>query len=361
MSPNTPSSLGSIPASDPNRLGLLFRAEAPHLPWQGRIIDAHTHIADVEAAEAYFAVAQWFNVERTCSQTPLEQVDAIDERFPGRLAFVAVPDYHNPDKRKIVSRDWLERIERFAEKGVKLAKFWAAPRGLEIVGPDMRLDSSIRLEAMRLAHRLGMNFMVHVADPDTWFATHYRDRYRFGTKPEHYEPLERLLDRYSDVKWLAAHMAGHPEDLDHVQRLLDRYPHLHVDTSATKWMVRELSKQPQRFAEFCRANPGRVLFGTDIVATRANRSETLYASRFWSLRTMLETDYEGPSPIVDPDLPLIDPAMPPDATATLRGANLDSATLAMLYTGAAERFFGSEASEAVAAARLPAAVPAAGR
>ena len=130
-------------------------------------------------------------------------------------------------------------------------------------------------------------------------------------------------------------MAGSPEDLERVQRLLDDYPQLHVDTSATKWMTRELSKHPDALADLLRRNPGRVLFGSDIVANDENIDFDLYASRYWALRTLLETDYVGPSPIVDPDLPMIDPSLPDTTTATLRGAQLDHETLRMVYHQAA--------------------------
>ena len=61
----------------------------------------------------------------------------------------------------------------------------------------------------------------------------------------------------------------------------------------------------------------------------------LYASRYWALRTLLESDYDGPSPIVDPDLHKVDPAVDPKSTATLRGANLTQAQLKDVYHDAA--------------------------
>jgi hypothetical protein len=99
---------------------------------------------------------------------------------------------------------------------VAIAKFWAAPRAkdyaIEMGDPNfMRLDHPIRIEAMQTAHDLGMIFMVHVADQDTWFATRYRDWAKYGTKKSQYEPFEKLLDRFTQP-WIAAHMGGWPED-----------------------------------------------------------------------------------------------------------------------------------------------------
>ena len=56
------------------------------------------------------------------------------------------------------------------------------------------------------------------------------------------------------------------------------------------------------------------------MASKSDMSFDLFASRYWALRTLLETSYDGPSPIVDPDLPLVDPSLPATATAHLRGA-----------------------------------------
>jgi hypothetical protein len=321
------------PVHEANRLGLDYRAEAGRLPYDAArapIIDCHTHIRDLEAARLYFAVADWFGVEKVWSMTQLEEVDAIREVFGPRIDFIAVPNYFSDDWEHVMGADFLRRIEGFAAKGVRVCKFWAAPRGLDHT-PHMRLDAGPQRQAMTLARELGMHLMVHVADPDTWFAHKYTDAQKYGSKLQQYERLAAAIDAFPDALWWAAHMAGSPEDLDFLQKLMDRFPQLVVDTSATKWMVRELSRRPAHFADFCRRNRGRIMFGTDIVADTATMSADLFASRFWALRTLLETDYDGPSPIVDPDLVMADPSLPPHTTARLRGAQLDAATLRTIY------------------------------
>ena len=329
---------GTQAPTDANRLGLDYRAEAAQLPHPGPIHDVHTHLNSVDAARAYFDAADTYRIDKVWTMSPLEQVDALRDAFGDRLSFIAVPNYAERHTPGTFTTDWLKRIEQFADKGARVCKFWAAPRGRDF-DEALKLDADHRFEQMRLARSLGMMFMTHVADPDTWFATHYSDSAQYGKKSEHHDALRRMLDAFGDVPWLAAHMAGHPEDLAHVQTLLDTYPHLYLDTSATKWMTRELSKHPDELADFLRRNAGRVLFGSDIVANDENRIEQgfdLYASRYWALRTLMETDYEGPSPIVDPDLPMLDPSLPETSTATLRGAALDNATLRTLYHDAAE-------------------------
>ena len=86
--------------------------------------------------------------------------------------------------------------------------------------------------------------MVHVADPDDWFRTVYADAAKYGTKPEQYVGLERMIQMFPDMTWIGAHMGGDPEHPDHLEALLERYPNFYIDTSATKWQVREVSARP---------------------------------------------------------------------------------------------------------------------
>ncbi|MCC6580914.1 MAG: amidohydrolase family protein [Phycisphaeraceae bacterium] len=336
MSSTYAPTLNICPSNAANRIGLSYRAEAARLPWHGEILDIHTHIRGIEPARLYLEVAELFGVTKVWSMTALDEVDKLRETFGDKIEFIAVPNYGRRLEPDTFSTQWLKDIEAFATRGSRMCKFWAAPRGRDF-SPFLTLEHPIRREGMKLAQSLGMMFMVHVADPDTWFATHYRDVNRYGTKASHHEALERMLDDFGDVPTIAAHMGGHPEDLDHLQNLLDRHRNLYLDTSATKWMVRELSKKPAEFRSFCQRNPGRLLFGTDLVASPELFGFDHYASRFWALRTMMETDWQGESPIVDPDLPLVDPSQPADAAPMLRGAAIDPATLGWMYLDAAKR------------------------
>ncbi|WP_428389355.1 amidohydrolase family protein [Mucisphaera sp.] len=325
-----------------NTLGLDYKAEAEKFRYNGLIYDVHTHIGTVKSAEVFFEAAEDYGVVKAWSMTNrMHEVDGLIERFGDRIGFIAVPDYEKRDEPETFTSEWLKRIEQFAERGATCCKLWAAPRGLDLA-EHFWIDDPIRYEAIELATSLGMKMMSHVGDPDTWFATMYRDSSKYGTKREHFDRFRRVLDQYGDVPWLGAHMGGTPEDLELLQGLLDDYPNYVVDTSATKWMVRELSKHPGEFADFCRRNPGRVLFGTDIVTNDENIDYDLYASRFWALRTLMETDYDGPSPIVDPDLHMVDPSVPEHSTALLSGAGFDDELLRQVYVEAPRRFYADD-------------------
>ncbi len=352
------STAGSRPVNDANRLGLDFKRESACFGYDGPITDIHTHISSPAAARLYFQAADDYGVGHAWTMTGLDNARRntaeLEPALRDRLHYIAVPDYAKRDDPDTFTTQWHKDLVSFYEEmGSRIMKLWAAPRARDFAGDALLLDSPNRLEGIRIAYETGYRvFMTHVGDPDTWFQTAYADAGRYGTKPDQFKPLEKLLDRYGDVTWIGAHMGGNPEDLDWLHAFLERHPNYVVDTSATKWQVRELSRHPKRFVQFVEAHPGRVLFGTDIVANDDNLTppeaggpETgggydLYASRFWALRTVIETDYAGPSPIVDPDLHQVDPSVDPKSTAGLRGASMPADLLPMLYHGAASRVTG---------------------
>lgn len=344
-----------------NRLGLDYRAEAsrmsaPPVP----IIDAHTHINGTEAVEVFAEAMNLYGVDSVWSMTALEEVEEVRTRLGGRFEPIAVPDFRASDRRDAHGEGYVDRIRAYRRLGARLAKFWCAPRIIDICRdlgePDLlRLDGPLRRAGMEVAADLGMGIMIHVADPDTWFSTKYADESIYGSKAAQYEPLERVLDDYP-VPFMVAHMGGWPEDLPFLEGLLSRHPNLHLDASATKWIVREISRHdPDEVLTFLQRHRGRILFGSDIVtldqhlqppgddATEMTRKAStreeafdLYASRYWALRRLWETDHDGESPIADPDLAMVDPDHHTEMDAPrLRGMSLPAEILRDFYREAA--------------------------
>ena len=318
-----------------NLLELDYRAEADRLgPPPVPIIDVHTHINGRRAAEIYLEACDAYGIDRTYTQTQLSEAEAIREVLGDRASFIAVPEYMSPDRGHAFREGFLENMRIWhGEFGARMVKFWHAPRICDFAAGDENADIRAydgpwRMKQFELARELGMMIMTHVADPDTWFAGKYADAARYGTKQQQYEPFEKMVALDRDVPWLAAHMAGWPEDLAFMTDLLERHPNLHLDTSATKWMLRELSKHDTAdLHAFLERFRGRILFGSDIVtmdqhleaseageqrfgihqASSREEAFDLYASRYWALRTMWESAYDGPSPIADPDLAMLEP------------------------------------------------------
>ncbi len=358
----TETSAGSCPATAANRFGLDYRAEAQRLgPPVVPIIDAHAHINGAEAATLYREVCDLYGVELTFSQTQLAQAEGVKNAMGERIRFVAVPEYTSHDPAHAHTQGYMDNITAWHGLGARMLKFWCGPRGRDMMkyhGLDPKLvtlDHPWRRKQMDHAASLDMAFMVHIADPDTWFESKYTDSAWYGTKAEQYDALERLGEEYPRL-WLIAHMGGWPEDLGFLSGFLDRHPNFVIDTSATKWMVRELSKHPtDELLGFLNRFAGRVLYGSDIVtmdehltdeagprdmgtqASSRQEAFDLYASRYYAYRTMLETGRTGESPIADPDLHMIDPDRHDEMSApTLTGHALPESTLRTLYRGACE-------------------------
>jgi hypothetical protein len=348
-----------------NRFGLDYRREAAGLPKPPvPIVDMHAHINGRGAGPIYLEVAKLFGVSRVFTMVRLTEAPVVRETLGDFVRFIAFPDFRSQDRAKAFQDGFLADIQTYHDEyGSRIVKLWNAPRIRELITGDaakdlIEFDSPWRVRAAELAQSLGMMMMVHVADPDTWFKTKYADASKFGTKLSHYRGLEVMLDRFP-MPWIAAHMGGWPENLDFLSAMLERHPNLYIDTSATKWVVRELSKHPrEKVVEFFTRWRGRLLFGSDIVTTDehlapkagppaspmadlASSPESafdLYASRYFALRTMFETGYRGESPIADPDLKMVEPEKYDDMAAPrLQGFALPQDVLVDLYRGSAER------------------------
>jgi hypothetical protein len=363
------------------------------------IIDIHNHINGVEAPRIYARVMRAANISHAFTMVRIDEAHTVRrvmreaypmhggqansepsmtssttsittpgtslDESPDRVHFIAFPNFRQENRARAFGEGFLTDIARFhAELGSRCIKLWNAPRLYEVLpreqwGELIPFDAPWRVRHVELAQQLGMGIMVHVADPDTWFATKYNDASTFPPKPEHYKPLERMLDRFAGP-WIAAHLGGWPEDLAFLDGLLSRHPNLWLDTSATKWIVRELSKHPKgRVLDFLHKFRGRICFGSDIVTTDEHlaphpsgtthpmgaladspeSAHDLYASRYLALRLMFETDYEGQSPIADPDLRMVDPSITsPLAAPPLRGLALPPDMLDDLYRRASRAF-----------------------
>lgn len=358
-----------MPPTGSNLHGLDYRVEAARLPAPCSIIDIHAHINGRRASLIYRQAAELYGVSRVYTQVRLGEASNVRAALGDYCRFVAFPDFRSQDRAHAMTRGYLDDIRAFhGEHGARIVKFWNAPRLRDYFqGPGasdiVELDGAWRVRHAELAMKLGMMFMVHVADPDTWFRTAYADAKVYGVKRDHYRGLEVMLDRFP-APWIAAHMGGWPEDLDFLDGLMERHANLYLDTSATKWMVRELSAHPrERAAQFFDRWRGRILFGSDIVAldehtgaaapagvrpsTMADLASSpegafdLYASRYWALRTLFETRTQVQSPIADPDLSMVNPgAFTAHSSPMLKGIALGAATLGSIYKAAAERILG---------------------
>jgi hypothetical protein len=322
-------------------------AERGHFRYQGPLLDFHAHVmvtrpgdpssgpplgkgpgASVDQAALILEVGAEFGIRQTVTMCLVDDIPPLRERFGDQLIFNAVISKTRADEP---DDDVYRTLDRYLELGVRVIKFWSAPRGRE---RGLYVDAPWRIEALRRARAAGVRLaMVHVADPDVWFQKVYTDVAKFGAKSDHYVGLERLMTEFPDLTWIGAHMAGDPEHPDHLQALLEKYASFHVDTSATKWQVREVSPRSDAIRALICRFPERFLFGTDLV-TRHGLVREHYVSRYWCQRSLWESAWQGPSPIADPDYT---PALGKPPLPELRGVALPADVLDAVYYRNAQR------------------------
>jgi predicted TIM-barrel fold metal-dependent hydrolase len=280
-----------------------------------------------EAAALMLNVAAEFGIGRTYTMCPPQDIAPLRARFGESLGFNG-PISKKPDEPDEAA---YRNLGQFLEAGIEIVKLWAAPRGRDY---GLMVDAPWRIEALKRARAAGIRVvMTHVGDPDVWWTHTYQDAGKFGSKPDQYLPLKKMLAMFSDMTWIGAHMGGDPEHPDHLEALLEEFPFLYFDTSATKWQVREVSRRGAAIRSLICRHPNRFLFGSDLVTRHALVREH-YVSRYWSQRTLWESSWSGPAPIADSDY---NPGEGEGPRPELRGIALPADVLEMVYSTNARR------------------------
>ncbi|MBE3598196.1 MAG: amidohydrolase family protein [Limnochordaceae bacterium] len=295
-----------------------------------KAVDIHTHAGTLPETALLLRAAELYGIDTLVVIVHDYLAPAsVSNGWAGSVVIAPQLRYDHLDDEERFLKENLERIEQAGRAGVRLVKFWFTPRFYATT--RLRLDDPRLAPLLARIDALGMGLLVHVSDPDIWFERVYTDRQLYGTKAEQYPQLEAVLDRHPRMPVVAAHMGGDPEHLDHLQELLDRHPNLFLDTSATKWMIRELGRQREAARDFFIRNRHRIVFGTDQVVTRGS-DLVRYTSRYWTHRLFWETSVECPSPVEDPDC---------DGMPVIRGLDLPGEVLADIYRHNAERILGT--------------------
>jgi predicted TIM-barrel fold metal-dependent hydrolase len=313
------------------------------------IIDFHTHVTmtspedkaagpaggwgangSSDAAAMMLDIGAEFGIGLTVSMCPPQDIAPLRARLGDRILFNGMIN-KKPDEPDDAA---FRTLDQFLEAGVKVVKLWSAPRGRE---RGLVVDAPWRIAALRRAAAAGIRLvMVHVGDPDVWWTHTYQDTAKFGTKESQYEPFLRAVELFPEFSWIGAHMGGDPEHPDHLEAMLERCPNLYLDTSATKWQVREVSARPAAIRDLICRYPDRFLFGTDLV-TRHGLTRGHYVSRYWCQRTLWESTWEGPSPVADPDFTPVEGG---PRTPLLRGVGLPADVLRRVYEDNARKLLG---------------------
>jgi hypothetical protein len=329
--PPPPPSFAPAKEDEYNRTGIDFHRPMPRPRVRGPVIDFHCHLLAAQHARGWFTCARHYGIDAFVTMCPLEEAVAIQRDWGDRVAFIAVPAWRETGSNWY--DDWMNRLEMFYNIGSRFVKFHMAPGTM--ASRQYRLDSPKLAPFFREIIARKMGVMTHVGDPDTWYHGKYAaDQAKYGHRDEHYQMWDDALAAFPrELPWVGAHMGGNPENLPRLQRLLDKYPNLWLDCSATRWMVREISRQRDAARDFFIRNQDRIIFGSDQVSGD-DRGFDFLASRFWCHRKLWETAYIGPSPILDPDVPQ-------DQQPVMHGLALPDEVLQKLYHDNAVKVMGN--------------------
>src|SRR5687768_1415880 len=249
-----------------NRANIDFRRPMPRPKVNGTVVDFHCHLLAARHAPAWFESARHYGIDAFVTMTPLEEALKLQREWPGKLQFIVVPKWQDIATSTLENwlDDWRRRLDMFCNLGARMVKFHMAPSTMERRG--LKLDSPQLEPFFEAIVERKMAVMTHVGDPDTWYCTKYSDCGKYGARDEHYAMWTRVMERYPDVPWVGAHMAGNPENLGRLQSLLERFPNLQLDCSATRWMVREVSARRAEGREIFVKKAERMMWGSDQVS-----------------------------------------------------------------------------------------------
>ncbi|MFW9770466.1 MAG: amidohydrolase family protein [Candidatus Thorarchaeota archaeon] len=257
-----------------------------------------------------------------------------DEKFPGRFVYAK---YFSGSMRFVTPmEDLIREIKVLREEGYHMAKMQSAPvmRGRTSTSPEyLRMDGEEMARFFDAMMEEDIPFMLHLSDPDTYYASRYTDKQYYTSKERDLNELEGVLKRYGSMKLQLAHFAAQPEihRLDNLARWFDTYPNFNIDTSSARWMSRELSSDSKKAREFFIKYQDRIHFGTDCVSWGPERN--YYEGRYLALRLLLETDQR------DMPLPFTDSDTVDTGGTFINGLDLPDSVLRKLYWDNVHKFY----------------------
>jgi predicted TIM-barrel fold metal-dependent hydrolase len=276
----------------------------PDFTFEHPIFDAHTHGIDPDSLDLLVTIQKKFGIQKAVliSHSP-GIMEYARSTYPGRFIFAK---YFSGTMRFTDGPHNLAREILIApDEGYDLVKMQSAPimrARAKADSGELRLDGDEMSPMFEAIKQASIPFILHLSDPDTYYASRYTDTVYFGTKERDLKELEGVLSRYPDIKFQIAHFAAQPEihRLNNLSRWFDSYKNFTIDTSSARWMSRELSKDPESARELLTKYSNRIHFGTDCVAFTDDSS--YYDGRYLSLRLLLESSVRNvPLPFQDAD------------------------------------------------------------
>ena len=302
--------------------------------YTGPIFDAHTHIGTIDDISKMIAIEDDFGVSAQIGIVHSEEgFQAAKERYPHRFVFAKYLSLSDIAQYNV--EPVLDEISHLQEQGYSLAKSWFGPRWRDYhreVKKDFRIDHPKLDPIFQALEDNGIPLIIHMGDPDTYYASQYRDSERYGTKEEHLKQIEEVISRHPKLNFQIPHLGAQPEihRLPALARWMEKFPNVVVDTASSRWMARELSKDPEKARGFMLKYSDRVLFGTDLSSNRDARD---FSGRYVAQRILWETD-ERDTPLPFPDADTED-----TGGTAINGLDLPLSVLGKLYWENANRIY----------------------
>ncbi len=271
--------------------------------YTGPIIDAHTHIRTIKDITKMISIEDDFGVTKQIGIVHNEEgFQAAKKQYPDRFIYAKYLSLSDIAQYNV--EPVLDEISKLQDQGYSLAKSWFGPRWRDHIDvpKDFRINNPIITLIFHALEDNGIPLIIHVADPDTYYASRYQDSEKYGTKDEHLNQLEDVLSRHRKLQFQIPHFGSQPEihRLQDLSRWMNRFPNVVVDTASSRWMARELSKDTKKARDFILKYSDRVLFGTDLSSGRGDRD--YFSGRYLAQRILWETnERDTPLPFTDAD------------------------------------------------------------
>ena len=251
------------------------------------VVDVHGHarnvanpgvmdemIASLDALNVRVSVSA-DNVSGERLQRVLDAVAASPHR--DRFRILAGIDFRN------VGPGWGEEASRQLEADIRAGAIGVGeiPKSFGLTttkadGSRLRIDDPELDPVWETAARLGIPVFIHTAEPQEFFQpltfenerwlelALFRDRRNYEPGQVTFEELmverDNLFRRHPDVRFVAAHLGWHANDLGRAARMLDEFPNVTVELGAVLY---DLGRQPRAAREFFIRYQDRIMFGKD--------------------------------------------------------------------------------------------------
>ncbi|MHA1679540.1 MAG: amidohydrolase family protein, partial [Promethearchaeota archaeon] len=220
--------------------------------YDGGIHDSHVHVnAATSTLSLFCTVAKSFGIKHVGAI--VRGFSWFDELPDPTITHHFLPFLWYHRGKGVIDINLLDDMK---ENGARGIKFWFASRYFE---GRKRIDTEELASFLREAGKRDLVVTAHVSDPDAWHARMYPAK-QYGTKDEMREQMIWLVEQAPETTFVLVHMAGKPEDPTHLAELLDSHDNLYIDTSATKWVSRELSFHFDDALALFKSYPDRILF-----------------------------------------------------------------------------------------------------